>query len=202
MPKTRHGHASSGSMSAEYRAWVGMKDRCFNPKSIKYKWYGERGISVCDRWKDSFTSFFLDVGTRPSPDHSLGRIDNNGNYEPGNVEWQTEKQQQRNKRDTRIYEYKGRKMCLVDWAAEIGVSEFAIRRRIAKGFPIDEDRRHATASQGEKNGSAKLTAVQVTEIRERYARREVTQSDLSQQYGVAVKRIRQIIKREAWKHIP
>jgi hypothetical protein len=126
------------SSSAEYRAWSGMKDRCLNPNSTKYKWYGARGITVCQEWRDSFDTFFAHVGPRPSKDHSLGRIDNEGNYEPGNVEWQTEHQQQRNKRDTRLYEFNGQKKCFMDWAIEFGVSETTIRRRVARGFPIDQ----------------------------------------------------------------
>jgi len=65
-----------------------MRDRCNNPNNPAYKNYGSRGIQVCERW-DNFPKFIVDVGERPSPRHVLDRIDNNGNYEPGNVKWST-----------------------------------------------------------------------------------------------------------------
>lgn len=80
--------------SVEYRAWQDMKSRCLNPKHRSYKRYGARGIAVCERWLQSFENFLEDVGKRPAGKRiSLGRIGNNKGYEPGNVEWQTDKQQ-------------------------------------------------------------------------------------------------------------
>lgn len=83
--------------SPEYHAWFHMKARCLNPKNQRYAAYGERGISVCEQWM-TFDNFLADMGCRPSPDHSLDRINNDGNYEPGNCRWATRSQQQRNKR--------------------------------------------------------------------------------------------------------
>lgn len=74
----------SGSRTPEYRAWVGLKDRCYNENCNNYHRYGGRGITVCDRWKDSFINFYQDMGPRPTDQHSIDRIDNNGNYEPSN----------------------------------------------------------------------------------------------------------------------
>ncbi|WP_155054542.1 hypothetical protein [Streptomyces blattellae] len=82
----------------EYRIWQGMKWRCLNPNYKPYPRYGGRGIKVCDRWIDSFEAFLADVGPRPSPKHTLDRLDNDGNYEPGNVAWRTYKEQAQNKR--------------------------------------------------------------------------------------------------------
>lgn len=94
----KHGHADhrNGAVSVEYYAWISMKQRCTNPKRHNYKNYGGRGIVVCDRWRDSFINFLADVGERPGPEFSLDRINNDGNYEPGNVRWATRSQQQRN----------------------------------------------------------------------------------------------------------
>ncbi len=88
-------------MPVEYRAWYQMIYRCTNPKFPQWKDYGGRGISVCAEWRNSFTAFFEHVGPRPSPQHSFDRIDNDGNYEPGNVRWATRSQQNSNQRRTK-----------------------------------------------------------------------------------------------------
>lgn len=89
------------SSSPTYRAYHSMRSRCTNPKQRGWKDYGGRGITVCRRWLDSFEAFLTDMGEKPTPSHSLGRIDNEGNYEPGNVEWQTPTKQRANRRDTK-----------------------------------------------------------------------------------------------------
>jgi hypothetical protein len=90
------------SKSAEYKIWIHMIGRCSNPKLNRWHRYGGRGISVCDRWRKSFSSFFLDVGPRPSSAHSLDRFPNpDGNYEPGNVRWATAREQARNRASRR-----------------------------------------------------------------------------------------------------
>lgn len=92
-----HGH-TIGGQSPEYTAWLNMNSRCSNPYSDSYPNYGGRGITVCAEWEDSFQAFYSYLGPRPSPKHSLDRIDNNGPYAPGNVRWATEDEQRRNKR--------------------------------------------------------------------------------------------------------
>jgi len=82
----------------EYRTWTGMKERCCNSRKRSFKDYGGRGIRVCDRWLNSFESFLTDMGPKPSSAHSIDRINNDGNYEPGNCRWATASQQARNKR--------------------------------------------------------------------------------------------------------
>jgi hypothetical protein len=87
--------------SAERLAWTNMKRRCTNQKSPRFKDWGGRGITVCDRWAKSFEAFLLDVGPRPSAMHSIDRIENDKNYEPGNVRWATKSQQIANRRPIR-----------------------------------------------------------------------------------------------------
>lgn len=114
--RIKHGNSRRGGETAEYRAWEHMRRRC-DTESIQFKNYGARGITVCERWRDDFTAFLADVGPRPSPAHSIDRIDNNGNYEPGNVRWATRTEQNRNTRSN--------KLCLV--------SVREIRRRWSEG---------------------------------------------------------------------
>lgn len=85
----------------EYEAWCHMKRRCYNKNTPQYRDYGGRGITVCDKWLHSFTAFLSDVGKKPTPSHSINRIDNDGNYEPGNVNWATPSEQASNKRKPR-----------------------------------------------------------------------------------------------------
>ena len=81
-----------------YGTWRHMRERCADPRHSEYHLYGGRGIKVCDRWRNSYEIFAADMGPRPSPTHSIDRIDVNGNYEPGNCRWATPKEQRHNQR--------------------------------------------------------------------------------------------------------
>ncbi|UOR02035.1 hypothetical protein MUN77_01505 [Leucobacter allii] len=93
-----HGQGGPTRITSLYRTWKGMKSRCTNPNRPDYSRYGGRGIEVCDRWLHSFEAFASDVGEKPGPGYSIDRIDNDGNYEPGNVRWATASEQRRNQR--------------------------------------------------------------------------------------------------------
>lgn len=86
------------SKTKEHRAWLEMKRRCFNPDRPGYQNYGGRGITICSQWINNFEQFLADVGYKPDDSYSLDRIDNDGNYEPGNVRWADRKTQSRNQR--------------------------------------------------------------------------------------------------------
>ncbi len=130
----RHGK----SRSKEYSVWFGMRMRCEDPRNRFYPEYGGRGIGVCERWLD-FVNFYADMGDCPSPRHTLDRFpDNNGNYEPGNCRWATAKEQQRNKRDNRLVEYRGETRCVTEWAEILGVSAGRLFDRLRRNWTCEE----------------------------------------------------------------
>jgi hypothetical protein len=92
----RHGDSAKGRASPEYHAWRSMRRRCSNPRAPDWKNYGGRGIKVCERW-DSYECFLADMGRKPSPKHSIDRINNDGNYEPENCRWATAEQRVKSK---------------------------------------------------------------------------------------------------------
>ncbi|KIL42064.1 hypothetical protein SD70_02450 [Gordoniibacillus kamchatkensis] len=91
-------HGLSKENRAEYATWIRMKERCFNKNNHRFKEYGARGITVCDRWKESFENFLQDMGKKPSSKHSIDRKNNDGNYEPSNCKWSIQTEQTRNQR--------------------------------------------------------------------------------------------------------
>lgn len=112
-----------------------MKTRCRNPNYQLFHRYGGRGIKVCERWLDDFTAFFKDVGPRPSPRHSLERIDNDGDYEPSNVKWATAREQANNTRRSITVDYGGREMSFPEFAAVSGLGySKALNRRFNRGI--------------------------------------------------------------------
>lgn len=127
---TTHGKSST----PEYRSWLKMRERCHNPRHHQHSDYGGRGIGICKRW-DSFAAFVEDMGERPTPQHTLDRINNNGNYEPGNCRWATRKDQNRNTRISRpVCADDGREFASAGHAADCtGGSESAIRNACRTG---------------------------------------------------------------------
>ena len=126
---TKHGHAKGRAVSPEYFAWQHMRSRCENPHNNAYADYGARGITFAPEFVE-FAAFFAVVGPRPSPDHSLNRIDNNGNYEPGNIEWATKVAQMNNTRRSVTYEYNGERRPLKEWAHLLGIKRSTLAQRI------------------------------------------------------------------------
>lgn len=113
----------------EYGIWSSMKNRCTNPGNPNFVSWGGRGIEVCKRWQ-FFENFYADMGPRPSPKHSIDRINNDGHYEPSNCRWGTPDQQNSNRRTSRIIEFRGRRQSLAQWAREIGLKPQALFMRL------------------------------------------------------------------------
>ncbi len=122
------------SNSSEFGIWTDIQTRCYNNHSTAYKYYGARGISMCDRWRRSFQNFLTDMGARPSSDHSVDRIDTNGNYEPSNCRWATRKEQANNKRNNVLISINGETKTMTTWCAQFNVSVAAVSLRYKKGI--------------------------------------------------------------------
>lgn len=133
--QTIYGQSNSigDSRSPEYHTWSGMIHRCFSDRGDDFKRYKSRGITVCERWM-VYDNFLKDMGRRPSPKHSLDRIDNDGNYEPGNCRWATKSDQAKNTRRTRILTVDGVSKSMKDWAILVGVPYGAIQARLNRGW--------------------------------------------------------------------
>lgn len=121
----------------EYRAWRDAKSRCNNPNHAGHKNYGGRGITMCKRWQESFQSFLDDMGQRPTAQHTLDRIDNEGNYEPGNCRWATWTEQHRNRRNSRLLTCQGETLPMCAWAEKYGIATAAIANRIESGWSVE-----------------------------------------------------------------
>ena len=128
-------HGMSGT--SEYCCWQHIIDRCCNPRSKDYPNWGGRSISIAPEWRESFQAFYDHIGPRPGFGYTVDRIDNDGNYEPGNVRWATRRTQARNTRVNRRLEFEGRSLTLGEWAEVLGVSRRTLITRLSRGWTLD-----------------------------------------------------------------
>lgn len=132
-----YSHEQSGTRL--YGIWQKMKGRCFNSNTPCYKRYGGRGITVCDEWKNGFQAFYeWSMSNGYSDDLTIDRIDNNGNYEPSNCRWVTNKEQSLNRRTNVIVQYNGKTMTLIEASQESGLPYSALSSRWSKGIRGNE----------------------------------------------------------------
>lgn len=137
--KTTHGLADK---IAEYKTWLAMRGRCLNPHNKKYADYAGRGITICAAWS-SFAAFYRDMGPKPSPAHSIDRIDNDGPYSPENCRWATPAEQARNRRLATSLTLEGQTRRLYEWEAETGLSSAIIMKRLRRGWTVEQALTHA-----------------------------------------------------------
>lgn len=130
-----HGLANK---SAEYCIWKHIRSRCYNPKHPRYKDYGERGITICDRWRESFANFLQDMGERPGIEYTIERKDNEKGYSPDNCKWATRAEQNNNKRNNRRIAINGRTLNLSQWCKELQISRQSVHYRLNQGMSIIE----------------------------------------------------------------
>jgi hypothetical protein len=130
-PYNKHG----GTGTKLYGIWIAMRDRCENLNNPAYSYYGGRGIEVCDRWQE-FQNFRGDMGKRPSLLHTVDRINNDGNYEPGNCRWVTRKIQQNNRRGLHHVTYNGVTKNVTSWAEQLGISPSVLNHRLNRGWSV------------------------------------------------------------------
>jgi len=129
-------HTTHGDWgSSEYTTWDAMLARCRNPEYESYSHYGGRGIKVCDRWL-TYENFLSDMGRKPSKQHSIDRIDNDGDYCPGNCRWATQSEQNRNTSRNLMLTFNGLTMCAADWGDSLGIPGGEISRRIRRGWTV------------------------------------------------------------------
>ena len=122
----------------EYNTYNNMKKRCYDEKNAYYKYYGLKGIKICERWLSGFSNFLEDMGRKPTKNHSIDRIDVNGDYCPENCRWATDKEQARNKTNTAYYEYNGEKMLIVDFCKKFNVTHSQFFWHIKNGKSLQE----------------------------------------------------------------
>lgn len=133
--RTRKGSTTHGLTNHTlYHTWLGMRKRCNNKNNIGYPLYGGRGITVCKRW-DDFELFLSDMGNKPFGT-SLDRIDNNKGYNPKNCKWSTITEQQRNTSTNRMITYKGKTLCIAEWAEKLGIKYSVFYNRLRKNNDI------------------------------------------------------------------
>jgi hypothetical protein len=127
----------NGKRAPEYNTWKGIKARCTRVSGSSYNTYGAKGITICDEWLNDFDAFLAHVGPRPSPEHTLDRIDVTKGYEPGNVRWADWITQANNKTTTRYITWQGKSQSITQWSRELFGRDHLIATRLSRGWTIE-----------------------------------------------------------------
>ncbi len=180
-----------------FKAWKSMRERCLTSTRHDFARYGGRGIAVCARWSESFERFLVDMGPRPSNKHSLDRINNDGNYEPGNCRWATWSQQARNRSTNRLIEIDGITRTRAEWSEISGVIGTTISARIAAGFSGYELLAKSHRRYGQRHNLAKLKEREVIDIKAALAS-GANRRTLAAKYSVSISQIARIAIGRQW----
>lgn len=159
----------SGKYKREYRIYYHMLGRCYNPKDTRFERYSQKGITVCDRWLETFDNFIEDMGPCPEG-YSLDRINNGDNYSPKNCRWADKYTQSRNKDNTRNVMYRGESTPVSELAERHGITNAALTKRLKKGMPIEE-----ALSKPLKKGTKRTVT---------YNGKEVSLKELANEHGL------------------
>lgn len=147
----KHGHAKNNKMSSEYVSWQRMIQRCQNLGYGNYQNYGGRGITVCDRWKNSFVSFLEDMKEKPFKNAQLDRINTDGDYEPNNCRWVSCKENSRNRKNNLVIEWNNQKKTLSEWSEVLNINKNTLRDRIySTKWTLEEAMSTPLLKKGEK----------------------------------------------------
>lgn len=133
---TTHGQTVGGP-TRTYQRWVGMINRCYNPNTLGFEYWGGRGITIYQPWRNSFAVFLADMGECPEGMEIDRWPNQNGNYEPDNCRWATNLQQNRNKRNNRIMTVRGVTACFAELCEHFGVRRLAVFKRLKRGWTIE-----------------------------------------------------------------
>lgn len=156
---SKHGATSGGQISLTYRSWESMIARCHRRESSSFARYGGRGITVCERWSESFAAFLEDMGERPSKSHTIDRIDGRGNYGPGNCRWATKAEQVRNRGITKTVSLDGVTCSVGEWAERAGIPYGVLWRRLRSGWDTKKAIRTPYPSRNSQLGPDILAAL-------------------------------------------
>jgi hypothetical protein len=135
--KTTHGGSHRGKHTPEYKTWAGMKKRCYDENNNTFINYGGKGVKMCERWLESFDNFLADMGRKPSPKHSIDRLDSSGDYSPENCRWATQQQQANNKSSNRVISYKGQSKTIAQWSRVLNMKYAALYGRFERGWSVE-----------------------------------------------------------------
>jgi hypothetical protein len=144
--KTTHGMTNTRA----FVTWHSMVNRCHQPNCKTYRTYGAKGITVCDRWRNSFENFFADMG-HPPDGCSLDRIDNTLGYQPDNCRWATKREQQINRRNTVFLTLGEQTKALITWADELGISHITLTTRLNRGWTHERTLTTPVAKKGKRH---------------------------------------------------
>jgi len=125
------------SRTPEYYIWTTMIRRCTDQQCLSWKDYGGRGVTVCQRWRESFIAFLEDMGPRPTPAHTIGRIRNEEGYGPDNCQWETRIEQGNNKRNNRFLTHNGETLTVAQWSRKTGLPRCRIEMRLKSGWTVE-----------------------------------------------------------------